>query len=56
MGFIGILMMFYGVPEFPQQDQYQYLINFPKHRLFQRLEKGLGLSSIGLQLLVMETG
>ena len=48
--------MFYGVPEFPQQDQYQYLINFPKHRLFQRLEKGLGLSSIGLQLLVMETG
>ena len=56
-GFIRILMMFYGVPEFPQQkDQSQYLINFPKHRLFQRLEKGLGLSSIGLQLLVMETG
>lgn len=56
-GFIRILMMFYGVLEFPQQkDQSQYLINFPKHRLFQRLEKGLGLSSIGLQLLVMETG
>ena len=50
----GFYMDFYGVPEFPQQDQYQYLLNFPHCIGFEkRLEKGLGLCSIGLQLLVM---